>query len=76
MKLEEVIAQLEQLCPPQFAVSWDNSGLQVGRYGQEVRSVCLAVDATSPVIDYAAAEGADLLITHHPLLFFRTETDS
>ena len=69
MKLEEVIAQLEQLCPPQFAVSWDNSGLQVGRYGQEIRSVCLAVDATSPVIDYAAAEGTDLLITHHPLLF-------
>lgn len=69
MKLEEVIANLEELCPPQFAMSWDNSGLQAGRYTQEVRSVCLAVDASSSVIDYAAGNGADLLITHHPLLF-------
>ena len=69
MKLEEVIAHLEDLCPPQFAESWDNSGLQAGRHEQEVFSVCLAVDATSPVIDYAVEQGADLLITHHPLLF-------
>ena len=69
MKLENVIRQMEHLCPPEFAVSWDNSGLQVGRYDQEVRSVCLAVDATTPVIDHAIETGADLLITHHPLLF-------
>lgn len=69
MKLRDVIENLEQLCPPQFAVSWDNSGLQVGRYEQEIRTVCLAVDATTPVIGYAVKRGADLLITHHPLLF-------
>lgn len=69
MRLKEVIAQLEQFCPPQFAVSWDNSGLQVGRYNQDISRVCLAVDATSSVIAYAAENGADLLITHHPLLF-------
>ena len=69
MKLKDVISQLEELCPPQFAMSWDNSGLQTGRYEQEVLTVCLAVDATTPVIEYAVREGADLLITHHPLLF-------
>ena len=69
MKLEKVIAQLEHDCPPHFAESWDNSGLQTGRYEQDVFSVCLAVDATTPVIDFAARKGADLLITHHPLLF-------
>ena len=69
MTLEEIIARLEELCPPQFAVSWDNSGLQAGRYEQEVKTVCLAVDATSEAIAFAAAQGADLLITHHPLLF-------
>ena len=63
MRLKEVIAQLEQFCPPQFAVSWDNSGLQVGRYNQDISRVCLAVDATSSVIAYAAENGADLLIT-------------
>lgn len=69
MRLKEVIAQLEQFCPPQFAVSWDNSGLQVGRYNQEISTICLAVDASTPVIEYAVQKGADLLITHHPLLF-------
>ncbi len=69
MTLEEIIGRLEELCPPQFAVSWDNSGLQAGRYEQEVKTVCLAVDATSEAIAFAAAQGADLLITHHPLLF-------
>ena len=69
MKLEKVIEQLEHDCPAQFAVSWDNSGLQTGRYGQEVFTVCLAVDASTPVIAFAVQEGADLLITHHPLLF-------
>lgn len=69
MKLEQVLAQLEHDCPPQFAVSWDNSGLQTGRYEQEVYTVCLAVDASTPVIDFAVRQGADLLITHHPLLF-------
>lgn len=69
MKLKQVIANLEHLCPPQFAEPWDNSGLQVGQYEQEISTVCLAVDATSPVIRYAVEQGADLLITHHPLLF-------
>ena len=74
MRLKEVIAQLEQFCPPQFAVSWDNSGLQVGRYNQEIEKVCLAVDATTSVIEYAVQKGADLLITHHPLLFSGLKT--
>lgn len=69
MVLEEIIKHLEELCPPQFAMSWDNSGLQIGRYDQEVNTVCLAVDATSSVIRFASLQGADLLITHHPLLF-------
>lgn len=69
MKLEEVITLLEHLCPAEFAMSWDNSGLQVGRYGQDISTICLAVDATTPVIDFAARQGADLLVTHHPLLF-------
>ncbi len=69
MKLEQVITMLEHLCPPEFAMSWDNSGLQVGRYEQDISTICIAVDATTPVIDFAVEQGADLLITHHPLLF-------
>lgn len=69
MKLKEFTARLEELCPLRFSMSWDNSGLQTGRYGQDISVVCLAVDATTPVIRYAVEQGADILVTHHPLLF-------
>ena len=38
MELRDVIAMLEQLSPPSFAESWDNSGLMCGRAGKEVKS--------------------------------------
>lgn len=69
MNLKEVIAVLEELCPLNFAVKWDNPGLQVGRMDKEIRAVGLAVDATSEVIRRAVQEKVDLLLTHHPLLF-------
>lgn len=69
MILKEIIEQLEEFCPPSFAEDWDNVGLQVGRTGKDVSTVFLALDATSAVIDEAIRCGADLILTHHPLLF-------
>ena len=69
MKLKEIIRTLEEFCPSGFAMSWDNVGLLVGSSDQEIGTIALALDATSSVIDKAAEEGADLLLTHHPLLF-------
>ena len=69
MLLSEIIAALRELCPDTFAMSWDNVGLQCGRTGKEVKKIALALDATSEVIEKAIAEGADLILTHHPLLF-------
>ena len=48
---------------------WDNSGLLVGSPLQEVSSVLFALDVTQPVIDEAVALGAQLIVTHHPLMF-------
>lgn len=69
MVLSDLISQLEEFCPPAFAEKWDNVGLQAGRTTQDVQTVYLAVDATSDVIEDARIHGADLIITHHPLLF-------
>ena len=78
MKLKEIMQMLEELCPRSFAMSWDNVGLQVGYSDKEVETIALALDATSEVIESAAISGADLLLTHHPLLFggIKNITDS
>lgn len=69
MKCSEVVACLERIAPRCFAEKWDNVGLLVGREDKEIKKILLALDPTSEVVDEAAAWGADLLITHHPLIF-------
>ena len=69
MKLKDVMMKLEELSPLAMAEEWDNSGLMCGRKDKDVSSVLLAVDATDEVIEEAVLSGADLLLTHHPLIF-------
>ncbi len=69
MKCYEIIDKLEALSPTEFAEEWDNIGLLVGRRDKEVRTVYIALDATDAVIGEAVRLGADLLLTHHPLIF-------
>lgn len=69
MRCSEIITRLELLSPPSFAEEWDNVGLLVGRMDQEISSVYLALDVTDKVIEEAIHYGADMIITHHPLIF-------
>lgn len=69
MKCNDILLALEELCPVEYREEWDNVGLLVGDLNRDVQTVYLAVDATSEVIDQAIAAGADLLLTHHPLIF-------
>lgn len=66
--LAEVIAALEARYDPALAESWDAVGLVCGDPAETVRSVLFAVDPTTAVVDEAVAVGADLVVTHHPLL--------
>lgn len=63
----DCVAALESAYPPGFAESWDAIGLTVGDLAAPVRRVHFAVDPTVEVAEEAAALGADLLVTHHPL---------
>jgi len=68
-KLSDVIEVIETLAPPRLADDWDNSGLQVGDAGAEVKSVLVALDPVPDVMAEAASLGAGLVVAHHPLFF-------
>ncbi|MBQ1526749.1 MAG: Nif3-like dinuclear metal center hexameric protein [Lachnospiraceae bacterium] len=69
MKSQNLIELLEELSPLEYALEWDNCGLLCGRRDKEVNRVYIALDATDEVVNRAASMGADMLITHHPLIF-------
>ena len=66
--LAEVVDAFHTLFPPQLAAGWDASGLVAGRAAAKVSTVLFAVDALTATAEEAVVEGAQLLITHHPLL--------
>lgn len=66
--LAQVTACLDRFYDPGRAESWDAVGLVCGDPDQVVRWVLFAVDPTLAVVDEAVQRGADLLVTHHPLL--------
>ena len=66
--LADVVRVLDDFYPPSTAQSWDTVGLVSGDLAQPVRRIHFAVDPTLAVVEEARALGADLLVTHHPLL--------
>lgn len=69
MKAYELIRWLEEKHPPKAAEEWDNVGLLAGNDEKEVTHVFLALDLTEDVLTQAIEAGADMIITHHPMIF-------
>ena len=69
MKVKDIIKVVEEFAPLSIQEGWDNSGLCVGSPEDEVTSVLLALDCTPALVDEAIACGADMIVTHHPLIF-------
>ena len=69
MLCRDIMKVIETTYPKHAALEWDNVGLLVGRTEKEVKKIYVALDATDEVIDDAILRDADMLITHHPLLF-------
>lgn len=65
----DILAFLDTLAPRSLKMDWDNCGLLCGRPGREVRRILVALDPFDTVIDEAIRVKADLLVTHHPLIF-------
>ena len=69
MKVKDIIKVIEDFAPLSVQEGWDNSGLCVGSPDDEVTGVLLALDCTPELVDEAVACGADMIVTHHPLIF-------
>lgn len=65
--LRQIVDLLERRYPPATAEPWDAVGLVTGVLDQRVDQVLWAMDPVESVVDEAITEGADLIITHHPL---------
>lgn len=65
----DILRFIETVAPTALKMDWDNVGLLCGRKDKEVRTVLVALDPFPHVCDEAAEIGADLLVTHHPLIF-------
>ena len=74
MKVNEWRSKLERLAPLSYSCQWDNPGLLAGRGEKEVSKILIALDATDEVVDLAETKKADLLLTHHPLIFKPVKT--
>ena len=69
MKVKDIVKVIEEFAPLSIQEGWDNSGLCVGSPEDEVTSVLLALDCTPALVDEAIECGADMIVTHHPLIF-------
>lgn len=69
MKCKNVVELLNHLAPETLACEWDNVGLTVGRLDKNVSKILVALEVTNDVVNKAIEEQADMIITHHPLIF-------
>ncbi len=69
MKLNEICEALETWAPLSYQESYDNSCLIYGDKAAKVDKVLIALDTTEAVVDEAIAKGAQMIISHHPLVF-------
>ncbi len=69
LTVKDIMEELERFAPKDLAEPWDNVGLMVGNLNQRVTTVFVCLDVTSDNVQRAIDCGADLILSHHPLLF-------
>ncbi len=69
-KINEIIKAVESIAPLYLMEDWDNSGIQVmPDSSKDVELIMTALEISDSVIDEAEKIGADMIVTHHPLIF-------
>ena len=69
MKVRDIIEAIESAAPLRFQDEWDNSGLQVGFPDSEIEKVLVCLDVTEAIVEEAVNTGAQMIVSHHPLIF-------
>lgn len=67
MKLQEIYNILDELSPFELQETWDNAGLLVGSFKDEIKNIYISIDLDEKLVD--ELEENSLIITHHPLIF-------
>lgn len=68
-RIQDLLGLLHGLYPTALAEEWDNVGLQVGDPAATVTRVLVALDPTEAALAEAKRQQAQVLLSHHPLLF-------
>lgn len=68
-KVKEIVKIIEDFAPKNLAYEWDNTGLITGNPEKEVKKIYLTLDVFKYNIDEAIEMDADMIISHHPILF-------
>jgi dinuclear metal center YbgI/SA1388 family protein len=66
----EIIDFLESIAPLSLQESYDNSGLLIGHPDRLVTGVMVCLDCTEEIMDEALAKGCNMVISHHPAIFY------
>ena len=66
---QDIMDVMEEIAPRHLAEDWDNPGLLVGSPAARVERVFVCLDVSDAAVAQAAACGAQLIISHHPLIF-------
>ncbi len=69
MLISELLKYLETFAPLSLAMDWDNVGLLIGDPSREITRALVTLDVTPNAVQKAVAMGADLILSHHPLIF-------
>ncbi len=69
MKVLDVLNFIDSFAPFSSQEEWDNSGHLLGKLNDEVTKAVVCLDVNNDVIDYAVKTGANLVISHHPVIF-------
>lgn len=68
-KVIDIYNYLDAIAPLSLAEKNDNNGLQIGSFSEEVQGILLSVDPSLAALNFASAQGLNLVITHHPLFY-------
>ena len=67
--VENIYSYIDSFAPFNTALDYDNVGMLVGDSKAVVKNVLVALDITADVVKEAEKQGADLIISHHPVIF-------
>ena len=69
MNVNDIIEIIEKMAPRELAYDWDNTGFLIGDKNKEVKNIYITLDLFKENVDEAILSGADMIISHHPIMF-------